>query len=197
MGYYEEVAGLGATPAGVVINGVIDSFNNCTGPGPARSWTISGALCHNLTIDATTGTGKYDLRPADPSANNNGCNNTNEMWASSQASPMRRVVVNGFTHPVRLLRHGELLERRLHFRLDVLRRRRSTAASSSWSRKDTINSTGARTAVWNQVFVGEQRERCPGPELRAGRPPASTRRSPHEPQCTEEEPFLYTDAVAT
>src|SRR4051812_11892114 len=34
LGYYTQVAGLGATPNGVVINGAVDVFNQCNGPGP-------------------------------------------------------------------------------------------------------------------------------------------------------------------
>ena len=36
LGYYTQVAGLGATPNGVVINGAVDVFNQCDGIGHVR-----------------------------------------------------------------------------------------------------------------------------------------------------------------
>src|SRR3954465_6510592 len=34
LGYYPQVAGVGATPSAVVINGAVDVFNQCDGAGP-------------------------------------------------------------------------------------------------------------------------------------------------------------------
>jgi hypothetical protein len=42
VGYYTEVAGLGQNPSQVVINGSIDTFNQCSAPDPATHWTTSG-----------------------------------------------------------------------------------------------------------------------------------------------------------
>ncbi len=47
VGYYTQVAGLGATPGDVVINGSVDVYNQCltpSGPAALRSIT-SGAHC--------------------------------------------------------------------------------------------------------------------------------------------------------
>ena len=191
VGYYEEVAGLGATPAGVVINGVIDSFNQCTGPGACTVLDDFWRSVYNLTIDATTGTGNYDFVPPDPSANNNGCNNTNEMWASSQASPMRRVVVNGFTTlfdycDTENYSSGGFISDST-FSGGVL----NGSQQQFITRNDTINSTWTN-AVWNQVFVGDNGNAVPAQNF--GPPPASQYTTVAATPVSEEEPFLYTDA---
>jgi hypothetical protein len=50
VGYYTSVAGLGTSPGDVVINGAVDSFNQClppTAPATATAprWITSGARC--------------------------------------------------------------------------------------------------------------------------------------------------------
>ena len=79
VGYYTSVAGLGLNPGGVVINGAIDSVNQCSG-GSCTALDNFWRSVSNLTINVTGGTGCY--------ANA-------EFWAVSQASPMRRVHING------------------------------------------------------------------------------------------------------
>ena len=79
VGYYTEVDGLGQDPSAVTINGGVT----------ATGRNVSGALdtfwrsVSNLTIHAV------------PTAD--GCHTGNEMWAVSQAAPMRRVDVKDFT----------------------------------------------------------------------------------------------------
>ena len=89
VGYYTTVAGLGSSPGDVVVNGAVDSFNQCS--GSADGATECTALTNfwrslsNLTINF----------PA-PSTGSP-CEKTAEFWATSQASPVRRVAFNGFT----------------------------------------------------------------------------------------------------
>ena len=45
VGYYTEVAGLGASPADVVINGTIDVYNQFLAQATASRSITSGALC--------------------------------------------------------------------------------------------------------------------------------------------------------
>src|SRR5208337_1510464 len=79
LGYYTTVAGLGQSPADVVINGSIDVYNQCTDGSCVASNNFWRSLS-NLTINVTNPTfGCY----------------AGEFWAVSQASPMRRVLVNG------------------------------------------------------------------------------------------------------
>ena len=85
VGYYTEVAGLGASPAEVVINGKIEVYNRCLANGGTSNclalvnfWrTLS-----NLTI-------KVNSRGQD------GCRASANFWAVSQAVSMRRVTVTG------------------------------------------------------------------------------------------------------
>ena len=81
VGYYTEVAGLGASPDDVVINGSVDVYNQCDSNGCNALSNFWRSLS-NLEINVTT-----------PNA---GCY-TGEFWAVSQAAPMRRVHVLGQT----------------------------------------------------------------------------------------------------
>src|SRR3954447_12951771 len=81
VGYYTEVAGLGASPRDVTINGAIDVFNQCDASGCIALNNFWRSLS-NLTINVT---------------GQSGCRSGTEFWAVSQASPMRRVSVTGGT----------------------------------------------------------------------------------------------------
>jgi hypothetical protein len=81
VGYYTEVAGLGASPNDVVINGSVNVYNQCD-PGGCVALNNFWRSLSNLTINVHNP--------------NLGCH-TNEFWAVSQAAPMRRVQVNGTT----------------------------------------------------------------------------------------------------
>ena len=79
VGYYTSVAGLGLNPGGVVINGAIDSLNQCSGDSCTALVNFWRSVS-NLTINVTGGTD---------------CHANTEFWAVSQASPLRRVHING------------------------------------------------------------------------------------------------------
>jgi hypothetical protein len=81
VGYYTSVAGLGASPGDVVINGSVYVRNQCDGSFCVALNNFWRSLS-NLTINVTTP--------------NFGCY-SGEFWAVSQAAPMRRVHVNGLT----------------------------------------------------------------------------------------------------
>ena len=81
VGYYTAVAGLGASPGDVVINGSVYVRNQCAN-GSCIALNNFWRSLSNLTINVTTpGFGCY----------------SGEFWAVSQAAPMRRVHVNGLT----------------------------------------------------------------------------------------------------
>jgi hypothetical protein len=82
VGYYTEVAGLGASPRDVVINGSINVYNQCDSNNNCIALTNFWRSLSNLTINVDNA----DL----------GCH-AGEFWAVSQAAPMRRVAVNGNT----------------------------------------------------------------------------------------------------
>jgi len=82
VGYYTSVAGLGLSPNDVVINGSIYVHNQCFGLNNCTALDNFWRSLSNLTINVTTP--------------NFGCY-TGEFWAVSQAAPMRRAHINGFT----------------------------------------------------------------------------------------------------
>jgi hypothetical protein len=79
VGFYTEVAGLGASPDDVVINGTIDVYNQCDQNGCNALDNFWRSLS-NLRINLT------QINP--------GCY-FGEFWAVSQAAPWRRVDMNG------------------------------------------------------------------------------------------------------
>jgi len=84
VGYYTSVAGLGLSPNDVVINGAINVSNQCFGANNCIALDNFWRSLSNLTIN-------FVNNPA------LGCGGVAEFWAVSQAAPMRRVHVNGFT----------------------------------------------------------------------------------------------------
>jgi hypothetical protein len=95
VGYYTTVAGLGASPTDVTINGAIDVFNQCDSGGCTALVNFWRSLS-NLTINVTLPKIAPAYAPAPPGSESAGCLNTAEFWATSQAAPVRRVNVNGF-----------------------------------------------------------------------------------------------------
>jgi hypothetical protein len=86
VGYYTSVAGLGALPGDVVINGAVDSDNQCIS-GSCTALVNFWRSLSNLTINYTP--------PPEPVGTPVPCADSTEFWATSQASPMRRVDING------------------------------------------------------------------------------------------------------
>ncbi|HTT40834.1 MAG TPA: hypothetical protein VMH32_24510 [Burkholderiales bacterium] len=80
VGYYTEVAGLGASPADTVFWGHWDVYNQCLTPGYCVALNNFWRSLSNLTINVAGG---------------QGCRGAGNFWAVSQAAPMRRVNVNG------------------------------------------------------------------------------------------------------
>jgi hypothetical protein len=84
VGYYTEIAGLGASPADVVINGKVEVYNRCLAPDNCVALVNFWRTLSNLTINVNA-------------AGQDGCRQTANFWAVSQAASMRRVVVTGST----------------------------------------------------------------------------------------------------
>src|ERR1044071_4562442 len=80
VGYYTEVAGLGASPTDVTINGHVDVYNRCLSPDNCIGLVNFWRSLSNLTINV--------MGLAD-------CRASGDFWAVSQAAPMRRVKING------------------------------------------------------------------------------------------------------
>jgi hypothetical protein len=175
VGYYTSVAGLGASPGDVVINGAVDSFNQCSA-GSCTALVNFWRSLSNLTINF----------PAPPPGAP--CAQSAEFWATSQASPVRRVDVNGFvsledycTAPS--FSSGGFI------------------ADSQFSGSTVLNGTqqqfvvrnsnldGWTNGVWNQVFSGDVG--APAQNFGSGGQFTTLAASP----VTDEEPFLQMDAA--
>lgn len=87
VGYYTEVAGLGAQPTDVVINGKIESYNRCLendGTSNCLALVNFWRTLSNLSLRINA-------------AGQDGCRSSANFWAVSQAVSMRRVDVTGGT----------------------------------------------------------------------------------------------------
>lgn len=80
VGYSTEVAGLGASPTDVTINGHVDVYNRCLTADNCIALNNFWRSLSNLTINVT---------------GLEGCRSSANFWAASQASPMRRVNITG------------------------------------------------------------------------------------------------------
>ncbi|HEY4456636.1 MAG TPA: discoidin domain-containing protein, partial [Pseudonocardiaceae bacterium] len=81
VGYYTSIAGLGQNPNQVTINGTIDAYNQCDGSqSNCNATTNFWRSISNLTLNVSGLTG---------------CFNGVDVFAVSQAAPIRRVHVNG------------------------------------------------------------------------------------------------------
>ncbi len=80
VGFYTDVAGLGASPTDVTINGHIDVYNQCFAANNCSALDNFWRSLSNLTINVT---------------GLSGCRGSGEFWAVSQASPLRRVNITG------------------------------------------------------------------------------------------------------
>jgi hypothetical protein len=97
VGYYTQVAGLGALPQNTVIDGAVDVFNNLCTAGTSNCnaddnfWRSMSNLTLNVDLPAIPPA--YSPAPGDPYGT--GCDNSAEIWAASQAAPIRRAIING------------------------------------------------------------------------------------------------------
>jgi hypothetical protein len=171
VGYYTEVAGLGALPGQVTINGTVDVFNQC-GPDGCFALKNFWRSLSNLTININT-------------SQKTGCKAAGEFWATSQAAPIRRVQINnGFTTFMDFCTGPSFASG--GFMADSVIP--GVVLNGSQQQYLVRNSTVGKwsNAVWNQVFAGVQ-----------GAPAQSFPKPPYTTLATNpasrERPFLYVD----
>ncbi len=188
VGYYTSVAGLGQSPGDVVINGEIEVFNSvCSGTGTNFGCFALNNFWRslsNLTINVTRSTNPTYV-PAPPDPSGPFCEQSNEIWAVSQASPIRRVAVNGFTTfldycaPKGFASGGFVADSQLNGVLN--------GSQQQWvTRNSKIDFW--TNAVWNQVFSGvinAPAQSFPNPTY------TTLATSP----VTREAPYLYLDST--
>jgi hypothetical protein len=143
VGYYTEIAGLGASPTDVVINGKVEVYNRCLADGGTSNclalvnfWrTLS-----NLTIDIDA-------------AGQDGCRATANFWAVSQAVSMRRLNITGgglslmdyCTAGPQFASGGFIADSRLPAT--------TNGSQQQWLTRNS-EIAGWSNGVWNQVFSG-------------------------------------------
>ncbi len=183
VGYYTEVAGLGASPTDVVINGSIYVRNQCDSSGCIALNNFWRSLS-NLTINVTTP--------------NFGCY-SGEFWAVSQAAPMRRVNVTGgnvtlmdYCSGPSFASGGFIADSQTGFIING-------SQQQFFVRNSKIG--GWSNGVWNQVFSGVQGapDQCFPQVLDNSKNPPAVVCGPYTTlptsPITREKPFLYSDAA--
>jgi hypothetical protein len=178
VGYYTEVAGLGGSPADVVINGTIDVYNQCFSSDNCIALDNFWRSLSNLTINVAGGSG---------------CQTKTEFWAVSQAAPMRRVQINGLVSLMDYC-NGSPDYASGGFIADT-QTTGSTIINGSQQQFLVRNSSidGWTNGVWNQVFSGVIG--APAQNF----PPTPTNPNPYTTLATSpitrERPFLYVDSA--
>jgi hypothetical protein len=176
VGYYTDVAGLGASPTDVVINGHVDVYNRCLTPDNCIALNNFWRSVSNLTINV---------------AGLAGCRASGDFWAVSQAAPMRRVNITGgnltlmdyCTAGPQYASGGFIADSKTGFIIN--------GSQQQFLVRDS-NIGGWSNGVWNQVFSGV-----------VGAPAQSFSSTPYDPPpyttlaaspVTRENPFLYVDS---
>ena len=179
VGYYTEVAGLGLLPTDVVINGHVDVYNRCLAPDNCIALVNFWRSLSNLTINVT---------------GLDGCRSSGNFWAVSQASPMRRVKVNGHLTLMDYCTAGPQYASG-GFIADSETDNVTNGSQQQWLTRDSIIDSWSN-GVWNQVFSGvvgappTSFSSTPYPEPPPYPPPYTTL---DESPITREKPFLYVD----
>ncbi len=192
VGYYTEVAGLGAMPQNTVIDGAIDVFNNlCTaGTTDCNSDDNFWRSLSNLTLNVDLPSSPPAYAPPVVDSSGAGCANSAEMWSASQASPIRRAIVNGSvvfqdycaTH--NFASGGFIADSKVSGNLDFYGNQQYMVRNSAIG-----GANGCPQGLWNMVYSGVQG--APAPVF-TGQCEQNTVLS--SSPVTQEEPFLYTDA---
>jgi hypothetical protein len=180
VGYYTEVAGLGASPADVVINGKIEVYNRCLengGTSNCLALVNFWRSLSNLTININ-------------GAGQDGCRASANFWAVSQAVSMRRLNITGgnlslmdyCTAGPQFASGGFIADSSLPFVIN--------GSQQQWLiRNSSIG--GWSNGVWNQVFAG-----VVGAPDETGfpNPPYTTL---EKTPLSREKPFLLVDAAGS
>jgi hypothetical protein len=177
VGYYTEVAGLGASPTDVTINGKVEVYNRCFAGGGTSD-------CHALVNFWRT---LSNLSIRINSLGQDGCRASANFWAVSQAASMRRLNISGAnvslmdycTAGPQFASGGFIADSSLPFVIN--------GSQQQWLiRNSRIG--GWSNAVWNQVFAGV--EGAPS-DATFPNPPYTT--LPTTP-VSREKPYLFVDA---
>jgi len=189
VGYYTEVAGLGAMPQDTVIDGAIDVFNNlCTaGTTDCNSDDNFWRSLSNLTLNVDLPSSPPAYAPPTLDPFGAGCDNSAEMWSASQATPIRRAIINGsvvfqdYCASNNFASGGFIADSQVSGSLNFFGNQQYLTRNSAIG--------GQNGALWDMVYSGVTN--APAPVFTGqGNQITVLPTSP----VTEEEPFLYTDS---
>ena len=176
VGYYTEIAGLGASPTDVTINGKIEVYNRCLeGGGTSNCVALVNfwRTLSNLTLNIN-------------SLGQDGCRASANFWAVSQAVSMRRLNITGAnlslmdycTAGPQFASGGFIADSILPFVIN--------GSQQQWLiRNSRIG--GWSNAVWNQVFAGV--EGAPSDATFPNPPYTTLATTP----VSREKPYLFLD----
>jgi hypothetical protein len=177
VGYYTEIAGLGASPSDVVINGKVEVYNRCLAPDNCVALVNFWRTLSNLSINVN-------------SAGQDGCRSTANFWAVSQAASMRRVAVSVPANTTLSLMDYCTAGPQFASGGFISDSDLPTVLNGSQQQWLTRNSVigGWTNGVWNQVFTGV-----------VGAPDDSTFPSPpyttlETTPLSREKPYLFLDS---
>jgi hypothetical protein len=174
VGYYTEIAGLGANPQDVVINGKVEVYNRCLTADNCLALVNFWRTISNLTVSVNA-------------KGQDGCRSSANFWAVSQAVSMRRVNVTGgnlslmdyCTAGPQYASGGFIADSKMP---DV-----TNGSQQQWlTRNSQVNSWS--NAVWNQVFAGV--EGAPDDAAFPDPPYTTLEKTP----VSREKPYLFVDA---
>jgi hypothetical protein len=169
IGYYTDVAGLGALPTDVVLNGSANVFNQCIG-GDCMALVNFWRSISNMTINVGSG----------------GCH-YGEFWATSQATSMRRMNLPGYTSLMDYCGPGSY-NASGGFIADSALGSVTNGSQQQWlTRNSSVGSWS--NGVWNQVFAGV----TGAPAQNFGVAGGVYTTLPTNP-VSREKPFLYVDS---
>jgi hypothetical protein len=192
VGYYTQVAGLGSMPQDTVIDGAVDVFNNLCTAGTSNCnaddnfWRSMSNL--TLNVDLPSAPPAYSPAPGDPYGA--GCDNSAEIWAASQAAPIRRAIINGnvvaqdYCAADNYASGGFIADSQVSGDLDFYGNQQYMVRDSSIG-----GANGCPDGLWNMVYAGVQG--APAPVF-TGQCEQNTV-LPSSP-VSEEEPFLTVGA---
>ncbi|PZE73907.1 adenylyl cyclase [Curtobacterium sp. MCBD17_019] len=168
VGYYTEVDGLGQDPSGVTINGGVTA----TGTDGSGALDTFWRSVSNLTIHVV------------PTAD--ACHTGSEMWAVSQAAPMRRVHVEDYTTFMPYCENPNYASGGFVADSELQGGALNGSQQQFYVRNSDLGA-GWSNGVWNQVFSGD-----------VNAPAQSFPQQPYTTLATtpasREKPYLYVDA---
>lgn len=170
VGYYTEVDGLGQDPSDVVINGGVTAV----GMNGSGALDIFWRSVSNLTIHVVP------VAPGD-------CHTSNEMWAVSQAAPMRRVDVKDFTTFMPYCENPNFASGGFVADSDLEGGALNGSQQQFYVRNSNLGTGGWSNYVWNQVFSGDIN--APAQDFGGGAAYTTLAQTP----VSREKPYLYID----